>query len=140
MFIFELFVVQHRELSSVMLVYGNCLQIESSFPETVRRFDDAVYITDLAFTNYNFYPDDAASIMIHEAVHAWQEYLAPQQIGAKALNAAWVPQNNDALEQQAYDMEIRQNGVRTKLSNARKTWAQDHRGNKKVITLPIGVP
>jgi len=55
----------NRTLSGYIEEGDACQIISTTIPETLVRFDNSVYIFDTAFTNYNFNPDDVASIMIH---------------------------------------------------------------------------
>jgi RHS repeat-associated protein len=67
--------------SSVIEHPGNVLEFSStsckrlSFGdlEDAVYLDYGIYITTFTFTGLEFYPDDIAAVMIHEAAHAWQE-------------------------------------------------------------------
>jgi hypothetical protein len=124
---------------------GSCVLVSTNIPGSIEAYDNTVFIFDLAFTNYEFYPDDVASIMFHESVHAWQEFLAIQQIGSHAGTVAFYNQYRNGLERQAYEMEKSLNGIRINLSQTRLTVIEARRpkysgGDPSPFILPAGVP
>ena len=122
-----------------------CRRIDSAILESLMYIDSSVYILDISFSRYEFNPDDIASVMIHEAVHAWQESVALVQVGEKVTTSAWISEYKDGLERQAYDMERKLNGVRTQLSLNRLKRIEAYRGQHtrgpdSPFSLPPGVP
>ena len=71
-----------------------------SVPSNVIHIDSSVYITDLAFA-FAEKPDDIAGVMIHEATHAWQEYVAIAQQGEQVKTLAWWKKYSNGMERQA---------------------------------------
>jgi len=108
-----------------------CQIVNTNIPDTLVRFDNSVYIFDRAFTNYDFYPDDVASIMIHEGVHAWQENIATAQQLVNQNDSAddFLRQYQNGLERQAYEIELALNGSRLKLSAQRVETAKSRKDN-----------
>lgn len=123
-----------------------CQILSSELPDTVIRFDNSIFIFDRAFTSVNFHPDDVASVMLHESVHAWQEFIAANEVGAKkASNSFYFNRISNGLERQAYNYEESMNGVRTKLSPRRLAIIQARlseyqMGDPSPFILPVGAP
>jgi hypothetical protein len=136
----------NKDITGLIFEDGrSCVAIRSDLPRSLQHFDYSVYITDKAFSLYDFNPDDIASIMIHEGVHAWQESLAVQQAGPEATTVSFYNDNKNALELQAYEMELKLNGTRTNLSEMRLKTIDLRKGKytseqDSPIILPVGVP
>ncbi|MBX3036349.1 MAG: RHS repeat-associated core domain-containing protein [Anaerolineales bacterium] len=137
----------NRTLSGYIEEGDACQIISTTIPETLVRFDNSVYIFDTAFTNYNFNPDDVASIMIHEGVHAWQEEIAiNQQLVNNNFNGEdFLRKYQNGLERQAYKVELSLNGSRLRLSSQRVNTVNSrlrnyNTGADSPITLSAGMP
>ncbi len=121
-----------------------CQMLWSEVPSTLKYFDDSIFIFDRAFTNSDFHPDDVASVMFHESVHAWQETIALYQVGAdKASKTTYFNKISNGLEKQADNYELSINEARTRLSPRRvaliKQRLQEYQ-DPSPFTLPAGVP
>jgi hypothetical protein len=73
--------------------------------------DYSVYITELAYKDFDFAPDDVGGIMIHEATHAWQEALARNDVRHPGLpgdpsSLAWFNTHKAGMERQAIDTAL----------------------------------
>ncbi len=53
-----------------------CGLFSTDTPSQATHMDYSIYIFKNAFTSSHFNPDNIAGTMIHEAMHAWQEYTA----------------------------------------------------------------
>jgi len=76
-----------------------------------RYMDYSVYITELAYKDFDFAPDDVGGIMIHEATHAWQEALARNDVRHPGLpgdpsSLAWFNTHKAGMERQAIDTAL----------------------------------
>ncbi len=110
--------------------------------------DYGVYITDLAFTDFSYRPDDAAGVMIHEAVHAWQEDVARAHILLPGFpgdpsSKEWHDRYSNGMERQASSYAL--NDGRTRMLLWHKAIEikniLDHTGGPKYpYKLPVGVP
>jgi RHS repeat-associated protein len=137
----------NRTLSGYIEEGDVCQIISTTIPETLVRFDNSVYIFDTAFTNYNFHPDDVASIMIHEGVHAWQEEIAINQqlLNSNFNGEDFLRKYQNGLERQAYKTELSLNGSRLSLSSQRVNTVNSRLRNYNTgidspIILSAGMP
>jgi RHS repeat-associated protein len=76
-----------------------------------RYMDYSVNITELAYKNFDFAPDDVGGIMIHEVTHAWQEALARNDVRHPGLpgdpsSLAWFDTHKAGMERQAIDTAL----------------------------------
>lgn len=110
------------------------------------HIDQSIYITDFAFTWYDFNPDDIAGVMIHEATHAWQESVALDQVGPEVMTPKWFVPHHAGIERQALDVMERENiRGRLELSLRAKDDIEEYRakfplGIDSPFILPNGVP
>jgi len=110
----------------------------------IRHIDSSVYITDRAFTDYDFYPDDIAAVMIHEGTHAWQEKMAIEQIGEDAGTLEFRNKYRHGLERQAIEMMSIDSGrlhLSPEMKDTIRSYREDHKsGDDSPFVLPPGVP
>ncbi len=130
---------------------NQCSLLSSSIPSQAIQMDYSVYIPKHTFTTWNFNPDDIAGIMIHEAVHAWQESGARDHIIVPGLegdpsSASWFNIHRNGIERQAVDyiLNADQEG-RINVSNIflrfiRKYRRQHGGGEDFPYPLPPNVP
>jgi hypothetical protein len=137
---------KNKKLFETYVENEACQIIWTELPDTIMRFDNSIFIFDRAFKGSDFHPDDVASVMLHESVHAWQEVVALREVGAeKASKSTYFNKIKNGFERQAYNYELSMNGVRTKLSPRRvdtiyarlnTIWM----GDDSPFILPAGVP
>jgi len=138
---------QNDPVSIYVLEYGMCRYYSSTIPNSLTDWDNAIYVTSGTFESFNFYPDDVAGTMMHEAVHAWQEDIALQQIGTDVLT--WADRNSEyynGIERQAYQAVLDMNGSRLELSQNNISRMKTRRdstygsGKDSPLILPVGMP
>jgi hypothetical protein len=84
----------------------SCALLSTDTLDQAKHIDYSIYITKRAFTDWDYKPDDIAGIMIHEAVHAWQEnttrnyIMAPGQPGDPS-SLSWFYTYSNGIERQA---------------------------------------
>jgi hypothetical protein len=131
----------------IMYMVVQCNIDQGDYVKILQHIDYSVYITDLTFTVFDFYPDDVAGVMIHEGTHAWQESLAVQQLGENVKTTAWFAKYFNGLERQAIDrsqaahdsgrIRLSGDGSRRQISNYR---GANSGGLDSPIVLPEGKP
>jgi hypothetical protein len=116
-----------------------------SDPTDAIYLDYGIYITTFTFTKLKFYPDDIVGVMMHEATHAWQEYVA--RYNPSAQTDSWHAFHSNGMERQADDAVIEAD----KSGRINTTWSflnntiKRHRSKVKIgldfpYPLPLGVP
>jgi len=86
-------------------------EFSTAVPSEGGHINTTVYITEHAFPDWKYNPDDIAGIMIHEATHAWQESVAvgyvvhPGQPGDPS-SASWDEKYANGRERQAVDIAL----------------------------------
>jgi hypothetical protein len=95
--------------------------------------DFGIYITDLAFSEFDFNPDDVAATMIHEAVHAYQEAAARDQpmMDALVTTIDWASKYGNGMEKQASEIVFQNDGGRIIMSPDR--WGVEDRNGKLLM-------
>jgi hypothetical protein len=130
-----------------VLEVTQCVVYSPLSNNNLAKWDDTIYITSAAFTTRKFHPDDVAGTLLHEAVHAWQEAVAYEQVGEEAYK--FVDKGNDyynGIERQAHQAVLDMNGSRLRLSQASKEKRQNlitglyAGGEDSPLVLPAGVP
>ena len=126
-------------------------------PNQISYIASSVFITDKAFTAYDFRPDDVAATMIHEAVHAYQQAVARDKFINGTNNFGFNPYGdvptfdwfNDyraGMERQASEIVIQaHNSGRIQMSTVRESFERrnlngNRRGEDFPFALPSGVP
>ncbi len=64
----------------------SCSLLSTNIPSDAIHIDYSIYITRHTFSDWKYNPDDIGGIMIHEAVHAWQESVARTHIFVPGLD------------------------------------------------------
>ena len=89
-------------------------------PSQATHIDYSIYITDEAYTYYDFHPDDVAGTMIHEAVHAWQESIVRNQLSTflaafsmDPRSLQWTALYHNGMERQAIEITKKVHDVGT---------------------------
>ncbi len=109
------------------------------------------YITDLAFTDWSFDPDDVAATMIHEGVHAWQEYVASSHVFVLGLpgdvsSFDWLSKHEYGMERHASQyVRSQQESGRLEMSWLRRfaeiiNYLDNILGSSYPFSIPAGVP
>ena len=95
---------------------NQCGIFSTDIPEQAIHIDDSVYITKHTFADWKHNPDDIAGIMIHEAVHAWQESVAQNYVVIPGLEGdpssiSWFYEYSNGIERQAVDYSLEANST-----------------------------
>jgi RHS repeat-associated protein len=120
-------------------------------PADLIAVEYGIFITEYAFEDFGFRPDDVAATLLHEAVHAWQEHLARSHVvllGAPGdvSSLEWFIRHQWGIERQASDVVLSASDQgRLDLSFLRKAaeilYKIDHLGGPEFpFDLPSGVP
>lgn len=128
-----------------------CSVFTTSIPSQAKHIDYSVYITKHAISDWKYYPDDIAAIMIHEAVHAWQEnvtrgYVVNPGQENDPSSAEWHGKYGNGMERQAVDYVFAANNSDRIDASPRMIWRSltfrvgRSFGKDFPYTLPPGVP
>ena len=124
-----------------------CRVFDSTIPEQATHIDYSIYITTRAFTDFeDYYPDDIAAIMIHEATHAWQESVArtfvisPGQPTDPA-SLSWFAKYLGGIERQADDRALDADAKgRLNMSGGLSTYFTVHKASASGPDFPYPIP
>jgi RHS repeat-associated protein len=151
----EFWFTELNGISGTLIEYSSLNQcavfsLTSDIPSQATHLDYSVYITDEAFTHYDFHPDDVAGIMIHEAVHAWQESIVRDNLGlfmqAFSLDPRTSEQWNllyaNGKERQAWNTTLQVNKIGT--INLSELFLREADQTKKMYAggpdFPVDIP
>jgi hypothetical protein len=101
----------------------SCSLFSTNIPRQAIHIDYGIYITRRTFPYWDYKPDDIAGIMIHEAVHAWQESAARDHIifpgvSGDPSSISWFYKYRNSMEVQAADYTLDANKLgRINMSN-----------------------
>ncbi len=131
------------------ITLNSCILRNLQNQDIALLLDYGVYITDWAFTEFSYLPDDAVGVMIHEAVHAWQEDVARDHI----IHSGFVHYDPRTFEwHNRYSNGMERQASRYALNDGRIDMSDKHRrihyknifknfiGPNYPYELPVGVP
>ena len=146
LWLFEYTWAEYIDPTVIEFAVDRCSLLSATNPGVAERMDRSVYILGEAFFAFEFYPDDVASVMLHEAVHAWQEWQARQADPLETITIEWRVMHKRGLERQAseYVLQADESG-RLDLSRmgreAHEDYISAHSGGlDSPFALPPGVP
>ncbi len=152
----EFWFTELNGISGTLIEYSSLNQcavfsLTSDIPSQATHLDYSVYITDEAFTHYDFHPDDVAGIMIHEAVHAWQESIVRDNLGLfmqafsldPRTSKQWNLLYNNGKERQAWNITLQVNKIGT--INLSKLFVDEATQTKNTLyaggpDFPVDIP
>ncbi len=103
---------EYNQMGDILEVSENsCNLLSTSIPLNAIHIDYSIYITGHTFADWEYKPDDIAGIMIHEAVHAWQESVARSHILIPGMDGdpsslSWWEKYQNGAERQAVDIAL----------------------------------
>ena len=110
-----------------------CGVLSSVIPPEALHIDYSIYITKHTFSDWKYSPDDLAGIMIHEAVHAWQESVASSYVVAPGQpndpsSYSWLEEYRGGIERQGIDIALDANATgRIHISSELRNLLRDYR-------------
>ena len=143
---------QYIPIGTIIDISGEfCGLFSSDVPSLALVIDYSIYVTKHTYPDWKFRPDDIAGIMLHEAVHAWQESVArdhlvnPGQAGDPS-SYSWFIDYGNGMERQAIDYVLAANNNGRIAMSSRLKWEfnwyrfNNSGGPRFPFTVPPAVP